>query len=427
VTGASTPTRRRTHRLRQLSLLSVLALVALAAVQAVLLARTARSHAAAGYAQECSDPYPANGDPGNPLMLARAPGANPLRGARFFVNGARHGAAAGAVATLLGQAPENYPDDLSWPKFRQDLDHGSFAQRLRADPRLRHEVRLLEKIADQPEEQRFSLYSAGGGPGAVFSQVQKLYCYTMSADPGTVPIITTFFLYQAGYCETRQQILANRPRFQRQVDEMAAAIGRRPAVLLLELDAIGSSSCMARNGALSEWEADIAYEIRAVAGLPHTVAYVEGGYSDANGPRYTARALNAVGINRIRGFFTNDTHNQWTINEIRWAERVSRLTHGAHIVVNTATNGRGPLLNPHPATQGVEDLCNAPGRGLGPRPTANTGFKNVDGFLWSGVPGNSAGSCRGGTAAGTFWLARAVGLASRAQGKIGPRYPSLPY
>jgi len=427
VIGASTPNRRLTSRLRRVWLLSLLVLIALAAVHVASQARATRTSAAAGYAQECPDAYPGHSDPGNPLMLARAPGGDPLGGARFFVNGPRHGAAAGAIATLLGQAPENYPDNYSWAQLKQDLDHGAFTQRLRADSRLRHEVRLLEKIADQPEEQRFSLYSAGGGPGAVFSQVQKLYCYTMSADPGAVPIITTFFLYQAGYCETRQQILANRPRFERQVDEMAAAIGRRPAVLLLELDAIGSSSCMARNGALSEWEADIAYEIRAVAGLPHTVAYVEGGYSDANDPRYTARALNAVGINRIRGFFTNDTHNQWTINEIRWADRVSRLTHGARIVVNTATNGRGPLLNPHPATQGVEDLCNAPGRGLGPRPTANTGFRNVDAFLWSGVPGNSAGSCRGGTAAGTFWLARAVGLASRAQGKIGPGYPSLPY
>jgi endoglucanase len=208
---------------------------------------------------------------------------------------------------------------------------------------------------------------------------------------------------------------------------MARGIGRRPAVMLLELDAIGSSSCMARNGALGDWEADIRYEIDRVSALPHTVVYIEGGYSDANSPEYTARALNAVGVRRIRGFFTNDTHFAWTISEIRWADKVSRMTHGAHFIVNTADNGRGPKLNPDPVRQGIEDLCNPPGRGLGPPPTTHTGFRRVDAFLWTGVPGNSAGSCRGGTPAGTFWPARAVELAANAQAKLGPGYPADPY
>jgi hypothetical protein len=32
----------------------------------------------------------------------------------------------------------------------------------------------------------------------------------------------------------------------------------------------------------SEWESLLRYEIEKVAALPHVVAYVEGGYSDAN-------------------------------------------------------------------------------------------------------------------------------------------------
>jgi endoglucanase len=184
---------------------------------------------------------------------------------------------------------------------------------------------------------------------------------------------------------------------------------------------------MARNGALPEWEADIRYEIDKVAALPHTVAYVEAGYSDSNDPAYTARVLRAVGVSKIRGFFTNDTHNQWTVNEIRWADRIVKRIHGARVIVNTATNGRGPLLSAHPVTQGVEQLCNAPGRGLGPRPTTATGFKNVDAFLWTGVPGNSSGSCHGGTPPGTFWLARALELAARAQEQLGPGYPPRRY
>ena len=374
----------------------------------------------------CAGDYPAHRDPSNPLMLAHAPGSNPLNGAHFFVDGPAHGAAAGGIAQLLGVAGE-FGDSYSWADFDRDLTSGRYAAQLAANPSLRRKVRLLAKIASQPEEERFSLYSGGGGPGAILGQVHKILCGNLNADPGTIPIFTTFFLYQAGYCETRSEIIANRPRFERQINEMAEGIGRRPAVLLMEIDAIGSSACMAKNGALGQWEADIRYEINRVSKLPHVVAYIEGGYSDANSVGYTARALNAVGVRKIQGFFTNDTHNMWTIDEIHWAKAISRRTGGAHIVINTADNGRGPKLNPDPATQGNEDLCNPPGRGLGPRPTTHTGFAGVDAFLWTGPPGNSSGTCHGGPSAGTWWLARALSLAARAQGKLGPGYPADPY
>jgi endoglucanase len=154
--------------------------------------------------------------------------------------------------------------------------------------------------------------------------------------------------------------------------------------------------------------------------------YVEGGYSDSNSVRYAARILNAIGIGHIRGFFTNDTHLNWTINEVRWATAISELTHGAHFIVNTADNGQGPLLNPHPQTQGIENLCNPPGRGLGPTDTTQTGYALADAWLWMHPPGNSSG-CGGGPSNGTFWLQKAVGLAERANQRLGPSSPSRPY
>ena len=290
----------------------------------------------------CPDPYPAARDPANPLALPTPPGADPLNGAAFFVDGPRHGEAAAAIARMLGIDPTRYRDGLSWARFKARLAHGRLHRKLTRNRALARKVARLEMIADQPEAQRFSLYSEGGGPGAIFAQVQRIFCHNMTADPGTVPIITTLFLYQAGYCETSSEIAAHRPTFERQVDEMVAGIEHRPAVMLLELDAVGSSSCMARNGALAEWEADIRYEINRVSALPHTVVYIEGGYSDAARPAYTARVLRAVGVRNIRGFFTNDTHMNWTANEIRWGEKVSALTGGSHFIINTADNGRGP-------------------------------------------------------------------------------------
>ncbi|MGA2924960.1 MAG: glycoside hydrolase family 6 protein [Solirubrobacteraceae bacterium] len=137
--------------------------------------------------------------------------------------------------------------------------------------------------------------------------------------------------------------------------------------------------------------------------------------------------LNAVGVDKVRGFYTNDTHLNWTTSELRWGDQVSALTHGAHYIVNTADNGRGPLLNPDPATEGNEDLCNPPGRGAGPRPTTDPGLAHVDALLWVHVPGESSGSCNGGTPAGTFFLARRLVEAANANDRLGPQYPSQPY
>jgi endoglucanase len=382
----------------------------------------------AAYRQHCAEPYPARRDRSNPLDLPAAPGADPLNGANFFVDGPAHGRAAGAIAHLLGINPSRLSSSLSWAAFNQHLQSGRLARRIARHRGLAHKIAELSKIAGQPEAQRFSIYSGGGGPGKIFGQVEKIFCQNMRADPGSIPIITTYFMHPAlGGCPGAAEIRDYNPVFHRRINEMAAGTGRRPAVYLLELDAIGSSSCIARHGAMREWEADLRYEMRKMQALPHTVVYVEAGYSDANGVRYTARILNAIGVSRIRGFYTNDTHNNWTINEVRWATQISRRTHGAHFIVNTASNGRGPKRNRNRVRYGNEDLCNPPGRGLGPEDTTDTGFTFADAFLWTHPPGNSGGRCGGGPPAGDFWSARAIQLARDANGRLGPGFASRPY
>jgi endoglucanase len=376
------------------------------------------------FAEQCPDRFSAYRDPSNPLMLPTAPGPDPLHGARFFVDGPRHGAAAGAIAALLGIDPQRYADDYSWARFRASLARGRAARELAHNHGLARKVALLSKIAGQPETQRISAYSEGGGPGAIFGQTQKIFCHNLTADPGSIPVFTTYFLHAAvGGCATPSQLTAAGPDFFRRIDEMAAATGNRPAVYLLEIDGIGSSKCMQETGALGIWEADLDYEAQTIGSLPHTVVYLEGGYSDANPPGYTARVLNAAGVQKIRGFFTNDTHSNWTIDEIRWADKVSRMTAGANFIVNTAQNGQGPLRPHNRVKNGNEVLCNPPGRGMGPYPTTTTGFPHADAFLWTGPPGNSSGHCNGGPDAGTFWAARAIDLAAHAQDKLGPTFP----
>lgn len=381
----------------------------------------------AAFAQGCAERYPATRNPANPLALKTPPGANPLTGANFFVPGPNEGNAASSIASLVGLNPLSLSPSESWAQFSQQLSQGSLHAKLTADPSLARKVALLSKIAAVPQAQRISSGSWGGTPDGIFKQTQKIFCRVMQADPGTIPIFTTYFLHATlGGNPTPAQVRSYMPLFKARVNAMAAGIDRRPAVVLLELDGLGSTRGIVKTGALPEWEAALRYEMDAMQRLPHTVVYVEGGYSDSNPVGYTARVLKAIGIHHIRGFFTNDTHDNWTINEDRWATAVARRVGGTHFIVNTASNGAGPKLNPHPSTQGVEDLCNPPGRALGIRDTTDTGWADADAYLWEHTPGNSSG-CGGGPSGGTFWPQYAEGLAARANSRLGPGYPSRPY
>jgi Glycosyl hydrolases family 6 len=405
----------------------LLAVLAAFALVGGIRAASASAHATVHATQQCDASSSSRRDAANPLDLPQAPGANPLTGAQFFVPGPAKGSAAGAIAQLLGLDPKIMPVDESWASFARQLAFGPLHDKLVANPALAHNVALLSKIASQPEAQRISSYSWGGTPSGIFKQTEKILCDNLTADPGTIPIFNTYFLHPVlGGCPTPKQVSDYMPLFESRVDAMAQAVGNHPAVFLLELDAIGSSSCVTKMGAMPQWEAALRYEMKVMQSLPHTVVYVEGGYSDSNSVAYTARILNAIGINSIRGFFTNDTHEAWTSSEARWATAIAGKTHGAHFIVDTADNGTGPLLNHDRVHNGNEDLCNPPGRGLGPFTTTVTGYRYADAWMWTHPPGNSSG-CGGGPPGGVFWPARAEGEAARANNQLGPGLPGHPY
>ncbi len=71
-----------------------------------------------------------------------------------------------------------------------------------------------------------------------------------------------------------------------------------------------------------------------------------------------------------------------------------------HFVIDTSRNGLGPW-KPTASYPDPQDWCNPPGRGLGVRPTADTGNALVDAYLWVKVPGESDGSCNRGITGST--------------------------
>lgn len=79
---------------------------------------------------------------------------------------------------------------------------------------------------------------------------------------------------------------------------------------------------------------------------------------------------------------------------LRYANMLGSTTPTTHFVIDTSRNGVGPWQPPaeHPAGD-PQDWCNPPDRGLGLRPTANTGKALVDAYLWIKIPGESDGQC----------------------------------
>ena len=64
-----------------------------------------------------------------------------------------------------------------------------------------------------------------------------------------------------------------------------------------------------------------------------------------------------------------------------------------HFVVDTSRNGQGPWTPPAGVYPDPQDWCNPPDRGLGLRPTADTGIALLDAYLWVKIPGESDGEC----------------------------------
>lgn len=195
--------------------------------------------------------------------------------------------------------------------------------------------------------------------------------------------------------------------YRRWLSGVSAAIGRRPALVIVEPDASSQAASGTCAGQAPAVRLALLRDAVAILGRgANTRVYLDAGHGDWVPAATLAPALRRAGIARADGFAVNVSNFQTTARSIAYGERLSRLLGGAHFVVDTSRNGNGPL-----APRGSEDWCNPPGRALGRTPTTATGRARVDAFLWVKIPGESDGTCRGGPPAGTWWPEYALSLA----------------
>jgi endoglucanase len=278
-------------------------------------------------------------------------------------------------------------------------------------------ARALSVIASQPEVHRFGNWT---GPNPALPVSQYLQRASIS-QPGTVPEFATYYVVNGrahAHCGTYSDPPWRVAAYHRWIQSLARGVGQYRAIMFMEMDSLITVGCLSRHG-LAVRLAELHDAIDILSQVPHLVVYLDGGAADAVRAPDTARMLVRAGVSEIQGFFVNSTHFDWTSSEIRYGQSVARMTGGKHFVVNTAENGRGPLVPRDRVHQGNEVLCNPPGRGLGPKPTFNTGYRYVDAFAWIANPGKSGGPCRAGAPpTGFFWPQLALELIRNADFRV---------
>ena len=316
-------------------------------------------------------------DPTNPLGVPAPVSGNPLAGAKMYV----------APDSPAARAEREYAHrNPSW-------------------------AAMIGRIASAPGAQRFWMWNMGPN---VEGQVAHYLEDTQLSEPGTTVTLTSYNLVHGPCGSTATP--AVQARYDNYMDQTAAGIGNFHVLYFLEIDSLITAPCLNRAQRAIRL-AELRYAVSALERDPHVLVYIDAGAADAVPAARTAALLRGAGVAQAQGFFLNATHDDWTQSEIQYGRDISRRLGGAHFIINTGGNGRGPLAPPNRVTQGNEVLCNPPGRGLGPLSVSQqiaqpTGYPGVDGFLWFSNPGFSGGQCRpGAPPGGQFWPAYAVMLA----------------
>jgi endoglucanase len=193
------------------------------------------------------------------------------------------------------------------------------------------------------------------------------------------------------------------------------------------------------------------YAVDALKAKPNVSVYLDGTHSAWLGSGDAAHRLSQAGVARADGFFLNVSNyrltqhlqkygtwtskclafatnpaswgvghfdwcasqyypanpndfSTWTLSDQWYTDNVESQTWWysplllKHFVIDTSRNGVGPWQPP--AYPDPQDWCNPPDRGLGLRPTADTGNLLIDAYLWVKIPGESDGECTRGLGPG---------------------------
>jgi endoglucanase len=305
-------------------------------------------------------------------------GGNPLAGRRFYVDPDRQAAR---------QAEQ-------WRSAGRSADAG-----------------LIDRIATRP----VAHWLVGGDPGATRSEVAGVT--SRAARAGRLPVLVVYNIPHRDCGQFSGGGAAGAEAYRGWIRAVAAGIGSRAAVVVVEPDALGHALDRCGPDPAQTYTL-LGYAARTLKAANRDVhVYLDAGNPGWEpDPRRLASALRSSGIADADGFALNVANFHRTTDNVRYGTRLSDALGGVHFVIDTSRNGTGPWPGGGTA-DGAPSWCNPPGRGLGRAPTSAPGLPRVDALLWVKGPGESDGTCRpGAPPAGQWWPEYALELARNAAG-----------
>ncbi|RYZ07387.1 MAG: hypothetical protein EOO73_12085 [Myxococcales bacterium] len=246
---------------------------------------------------------------------------------------------------------------------------------------------LMKKISTSPQ----AVWILGGDPaGQVRGAIGK--------GGSQLRVLVAYNIYNRDCGSMSSGGAADATAYKSWIDGFADGIGDDKVVVVLEPDTLAHECDPTR------WES-LAYAVTSLKAKPNAHVYIDAGHSGWVADGTMASRLKTAGIANADGFALNVSSFQTTESSIGYGKAISGQVGNKPFIIDTSRNGQGPAGS---------EWCNPPGRGLGEKPTANTGDPLVHAFFWIKKPGESDGECNGGPGAGQWFQSYALELAKNA-------------
>ncbi|MFE9993542.1 glycoside hydrolase family 6 protein [Streptomyces avermitilis] len=271
------------------------------------------------------------------------------------------------------------------------------AQWLNANPADPRAPKILRSLVRRPTARWFGDWNAN-----VQADVDAYV--TAAAAVGKLPLLAAYNMHNRDNGGQSSGGAPTPEAYRAWIDAVAAGIGDRPALVVVEPDSLAQVGSLPTDAARTERYALVSYAAQALAARPLVRTYLDGGNATWIRPAEMAARLVAGGISAVKGFAIGVSNFDATDISCGYgqqitAELVKAGVAGARYVIDTSRNGNGAMDE-----NGAHvDYCNPAGRRLGV--PSSIGVGGAEYLLWIKVPGDSDGQCGiapAGTPAGTF-------------------------
>lgn len=294
--------------------------------------------------------------------------------------------------------PKLIPPKPSWVSKPLYTDPTNTAAQYVADNPSAAGVGYIARMAQIPVAQWFGDWNTD-----VKSDADRYV--SAAAATGSIPVLVAYNIplrdcggYSVGGADTVAVYTA-------WVRQLAAGIGNRPAVVILEPDALGALDCLPVS-AQQDRNRSIAQAVPILKANPQTFVYIDAGTPVWQSATTMASRLRTANVAAADGFSLNVSYFASTAQNRAYGDQLSSLIGYKHYVIDTSRNGGNH------AVTGMQ--CNPSFAALGETPTTNIDSHLNDALLWIKIPWESDGECNGSPGPGVPYWTYAVQLAQNA-------------